>query len=1215
MKLALSCGCLAVLLVATGMGYSMAGEESPGGPYFIRSAEPVARRSVSIEVEEPSDADRSQWPVRGGIPIPRGELRDASKVRLLDAAGKEVPVQTEVLGWWPTIDRKERKAPRSVMWLCLTFLADVKAGHKAAFELEYGTEVTARARPKQPIEVKRGEDVVALSNGLVSLALTKNEKFIRQIAVDGKAIVTGGNTSMSTDHSFKPGFMDAMPVKALPAQPEAPTIDGDLGDAAWGKARRIQLDRFQLSGKPRYPTDVNAYISDDKQHLYLAFRCQDPDPSGIQAPERKRDSIGIRQDDHVEIWLGPSNTAAPQSIFKIAISASGAVRDQFEVRSWKMWTKVGPIEGITDGNIDELKVATRKTEQGWQAEVEIPLTPLRLNYPWFNKAKWDWNLFALHDKQRHEGTFGLMLYRYRPSREGKSGGEETRWPFSLSYSDFRPGKFAHIPDPTSGRKDDDDLERRKLKTETRDARVEVREIQVEVEGPVVSIARVRGIYRHDEEFGSPFTCRVHLYGDRKDVRLFHTMTTGFKTHAARMKQVSLNLPCPIKDALVLGMVGGKTLDAEPGSELMQYRHDAYARFADERSQMLTGRLSGWCRARTRDVPLTLAPRYFWELHPGGIHVTEKGLRLDFYSPRARPFFFGVTGECREEYGGFSNKPHEGPQRVSRTHEVWLDFSGSDAAAYGKAARRNLLPFAGKKWNCDSLAMGLVAPHERDLLPRVEDYCDYQYWWWVNEQEQQNWYGWADFGNTLNSLTGRGVRRGTKNPFVRGYVRRGGYGWANDRKCITLSFLTQYFRSGRRVWFDFGETSARSSMDVCTTYPVLSDEKPYAPWSKNGVCNEKCNHAREDKVEPYRKLAFRPICAPRRHTYLTWHSPRGSAARQGGQPGWVVYHFLTGDRRAKDVIEMRDLFLTTKGHSCWNGGGMCTSSMHGTRAQERRFLLLRWTMTDDPLYPKLLDAYHRNVYAKMLTEGSAAIVCRYPWYVEPDKIWMWAAKKEAPPGWSSFKKKGISGMHVELGGWEMPVRYCQLTGDPWLAQVLYVFSGPAPSCPDLSKKAKGRNPTSQWSYGSLFRNAYGPPIPTEADLLQWTGNTGYLVRLTGCRSDADLKTGLLSKSPVEPALPEKCVEALDLYTKSVKFGWFPPGYLWPSGAYYRAFAILPLQQLIKTGKPWPDLKRLNLEPIMDRQRKIITHDSRQASPDWKPVYEWAIDITKQPALPK
>ena len=35
-------------------------------------------------------------PVSGGIPLPRGELQDPANIRLLDAAGREVPVRWRV---------------------------------------------------------------------------------------------------------------------------------------------------------------------------------------------------------------------------------------------------------------------------------------------------------------------------------------------------------------------------------------------------------------------------------------------------------------------------------------------------------------------------------------------------------------------------------------------------------------------------------------------------------------------------------------------------------------------------------------------------------------------------------------------------------------------------------------------------------------------------------------------------------------------------------------------------------------------------------------------------------------------------------------------------------------------------------------------------------------------------------------------------------------
>lgn len=1461
--------------------FSLFAETRRSGPYYIRSAPPVASKSVPFTVREPGQVDRSQWPVRGSIPIPRGELRDASRVRLLDAGKREIPVQTEVLGWWPTIDRKERKAERSVMWLCLTFLTDLKAGEKADFVLEYGTDIKPSARPSHPVSVKKMDDRVSMTNGLATLTLNSSAEYIESIRLGNTPVVTNGNTDMALDISYKHGTRDWLPRVVVPEIKSTPTVDGKLNDDIWKRARKVSLTRFRLAGNPAYPT--RALMAVDKQNLYLAFDCEDSAPKAIKGQQRDPALLDIYTDDHVRVWLAPS-VSGMSSFCELTINSAGSLRTR-KIPTRKISQSGTPAYYDARLTVDGLQHRTGRTDSGWQVEMAIPLASLKLDAQWWeNYSLWSADSVCLASQTDHAGSIGVQLYRYRPARKGQSGGEESRWPMSLAFGHEHPSKFARIPDPSGGTEkkgkglegetlykerparqvqvkpngpeldgkldepfwkdlkplafrymsgipstptqktdswiastkdaiyvavhcadshmksirarekardnevwSDDCVEiflkagekptsayhqisfnslgtiydgynrnklwngngirtavardngswtveikipfgdlvvpegldrskgwrfnivrtRRKrrykdpkgnwaytrheetvwsptrsnsshvptmfgylffdafggrmpepdpkdlakpkgptdldkliegrVESRTETARVEVREQVVEVEGPVVSVIRVRGYYRHGKTMGSPFTARFHMYAGRKDVRLFHTMTTGFETYRARMKRVSLNLPCKTAGGAAAALVSGKAVTVEAGADVVQYRDDSYAVFRDGQEKVLQGRLNGSLQVKTAAGRLNVAGKDFWQLHPGGFQCAKNGIRFDFYSPKAVPFYFGVTGELRDDYGGFSTQVHREPQRVSRTHEAWIGLEGKETD-YGKLVQHRLLPYAGKQWNADSLAMGMIAPYDRDILTVVEDFNDYQLWWFVNEQRQQKWYGWGFYGNTLNSLTGRGVHHAIKNPYDVGYIRKGGYGWANDRKNISLCYLHQYFRSGRRIWFDFGEASTRNSTDICTSFPVLSDQKPWPSWANNNYCDpDKCNHDREDRIRGYRRISFRAICRPRRHTQQPWASNRGSAARQGGQPGWVLYYFLTGDRRTRDVIEMRDLHLTTKGYACTSGGGMCTSSPHGTRAQERRFLVLRWTMTDDPLYSRLIDGFHRNCYARILEDNAAVISMRYPWYVAPDKAWMWAKGSEVParPG----KLRGaISGMHTELGGWDGPARYCQLTGDAWLARALYRLGGwrPTEAAKEASpqsnpkrRRPKGRAPDKEQRpkvaytvggkrgrhvprWGMLFNLSYNAPFPVYADRLAW-GDMGMLRSLATVSNLDDLKSCALngpSRTPVKPAEPEGSVDPLDLYTYMVeKLGIFPASYLWPSGNYYRSFALYPLQQLLRTGTPMGDLERLGLEPVLEENKQPMkTGEEEKPSPTWTPVYQWGFNLT-------
>lgn len=96
-------------------------------------AAPAPAGTVPLTVDWGGVTLARPFPVTGGLPFGRGELRDAAQVRLRDGAN-ELPLQTEVLARWPD---------GSVKWLLLDF----QSGPAAALALDFGDGVARAAAP------------------------------------------------------------------------------------------------------------------------------------------------------------------------------------------------------------------------------------------------------------------------------------------------------------------------------------------------------------------------------------------------------------------------------------------------------------------------------------------------------------------------------------------------------------------------------------------------------------------------------------------------------------------------------------------------------------------------------------------------------------------------------------------------------------------------------------------------------------------------------------------------------------------------------------------------------------------------------------------------------------------------------------------------------------------------------------------------------------
>ncbi|MEJ2678065.1 MAG: DUF5916 domain-containing protein [Gemmatimonadota bacterium] len=144
------------------------------------------------------------------------------------------------------------------------------------------------------------------------------------------------------------------------------TVDGQLGDAGWDGAAKIAAFYEASPGNNvTPPVRSMAWITYDSKYLYVAFRCDDPEPAEIRAPAVDRDGIGSDQ-DFVAIALDTRGDR--QSAVLLLVSAAGVQGDG--VRN--------DTNGEEDFSPDFFwSAAARITNAGWTAEMRIPFSSLR----------------------------------------------------------------------------------------------------------------------------------------------------------------------------------------------------------------------------------------------------------------------------------------------------------------------------------------------------------------------------------------------------------------------------------------------------------------------------------------------------------------------------------------------------------------------------------------------------------------------------------------------------------------------------------------------------------------------------------------------------------------------------------------------------------------------------------------------------------------------
>lgn len=143
-------------------------------------------------------------------------------------------------------------------------------------------------------------------------------------------------------------------------------VDGRLDEASWRSA--IPRTKFYEiypanTGQPPVATTVSFLY--DEGNIYVAVRALDPEPAAIRAPIVRRDQV-LSDQDYVEVFLDPLNTR--RSAFFFRVNARGIVTDgQYDDKT-----------RIRDYSPDfDFDAATTIDDEGWTAEIRIPLSSLR----------------------------------------------------------------------------------------------------------------------------------------------------------------------------------------------------------------------------------------------------------------------------------------------------------------------------------------------------------------------------------------------------------------------------------------------------------------------------------------------------------------------------------------------------------------------------------------------------------------------------------------------------------------------------------------------------------------------------------------------------------------------------------------------------------------------------------------------------------------------
>jgi len=193
-------------------------------------------------------------------------------------------------------------------------------------------------------------------------------------------------------------------VKAVRAA-KPPVIDGVVDQDEWrGAAVVSEFVQFEPRRGDPSAVKTEALVLYDAGHLYVAFRAWDPEPLTAQLTQRDADLFG---DDSVVVLL--DSYGDRQSAYYFQTNVLGTQADGRIVDDGRQ----------ADGNWDApWRSAARRTEFGWTAEFEIPLTSIK--YAAGDNRWWGINFGRSRRRTLEFSTWaGPVDNRARVSQAGK----------------------------------------------------------------------------------------------------------------------------------------------------------------------------------------------------------------------------------------------------------------------------------------------------------------------------------------------------------------------------------------------------------------------------------------------------------------------------------------------------------------------------------------------------------------------------------------------------------------------------------------------------------------------------------------------------------------------------------------------------------------------------------------------------------------------------
>jgi len=390
-----------------------------------RASRKASQGQIALKADWNGIAGRAPYPVTTGLPFAKGTLTDADRVSVSEGR-KRLPLQTEVLAWWPD---------GSVKWLLLDFQA--KPGAKD-FTLRYGRSVRPVEQPTG-IVARKTDKGVSIDTGTLKFSVKRDGGgFLDSVSLRDKRVFTSAGRRLN--------FMDMIHTDS-PAgyRPMDRYIEGGKDDSS-----RLKIDSVSLEN----PGPLRATVVIDGKYTYKLVG------STIKAtkvkgncPFRIRITAYAGQShlkvEHFYYYEGDGDHDFTRSLALKTPLPVGATEASFIDAKGKVKSVSSPTAGLYQQSADDYRIwasdgqAAQTVANGARFEGVLDVSTKKVGIAVGVKDLWQNHAKSLHaDLSRRE----LGIYLWPPEAPPLDYRRHAReWSVGESYSPRDPDRTDAVP--------------------------------------------------------------------------------------------------------------------------------------------------------------------------------------------------------------------------------------------------------------------------------------------------------------------------------------------------------------------------------------------------------------------------------------------------------------------------------------------------------------------------------------------------------------------------------------------------------------------------------------------------------------------------------------------------------------------------------------------------------------------------------------------------